>query len=156
MELAIEEFSAAIALDPEYAEAFSARGFVYCSISDYDQAIVDIEKALELGLDSVLQEAMEALLVEIKDSSSCSLPKPTPLQTNSVAQIWYPDCAENDFGAYIWDKADNELNGARVLGTLPHGTEVVILDSYEWFGILFYEIEGGLRGWIDFDGIREQ
>ncbi|MCK4978138.1 MAG: tetratricopeptide repeat protein, partial [Anaerolineales bacterium] len=50
-ELAIEEFTQAISLDPDYAEAYLNRGLAYYGIFDEESAIADFEKAIELGLD---------------------------------------------------------------------------------------------------------
>ncbi len=50
-ELAIEEFTQAISIDPEYAEAFLNRGLAYYSDHDEESAIADFEQAIDLGLD---------------------------------------------------------------------------------------------------------
>ncbi|MFN2200452.1 MAG: tetratricopeptide repeat protein, partial [Caldilineaceae bacterium] len=54
---AIAKFDDAIELDSEYADAYVQRGMAYASFdesesNDYEQAISDLEKALELGVNS--------------------------------------------------------------------------------------------------------
>lgn len=55
MELAIEEYDQAIALDPQYAEAYLARGYTYAIMGDLDRAIADFDQAI--ALDPQLAEA---------------------------------------------------------------------------------------------------
>ena len=45
---AIEDYSKAIEIDPDYAEAYNNRGFVYDVMGEYGQAIDDFNKAIEL------------------------------------------------------------------------------------------------------------
>jgi len=47
-EKAISDFDQAIALDPDYAEAYRERGITYGNKGDLDQAIADLSKAIEL------------------------------------------------------------------------------------------------------------
>jgi len=47
-EKAIAEFTKAIKLDPDYADAYSNRGGAYAAIEQYDLAIADYNKAIEL------------------------------------------------------------------------------------------------------------
>ncbi len=44
---AIEEFTAAITLDPDHADAYNKRGFAYYSTGNYDRAIQDFDRAIE-------------------------------------------------------------------------------------------------------------
>lgn len=48
-ELAIDEYSKAIELDPRYIEAYGARAFAYKGKGEYDKATADYNKAKELG-----------------------------------------------------------------------------------------------------------
>ena len=43
-------FTRAIALDPEYAEAYLNRGLVYALAGGYDQILTDLNKAIDIGL----------------------------------------------------------------------------------------------------------
>jgi hypothetical protein len=52
-DLAIEEYSKAIALDPEYIEAYTRRGYLYGSMGDVDNAIADFEQAIALDPENV-------------------------------------------------------------------------------------------------------
>jgi tetratricopeptide (TPR) repeat protein len=64
-DIALLYFNHAIALDPEYSEAYDHRGQIYASRNDSEQAIADFEKAIEFGnvyrsdrrLDALLQRA---------------------------------------------------------------------------------------------------
>ena len=46
---AIEAFTSVIALDPNYAHAYTSRGIVYGSKGQYDRAIEDLNMAIQLG-----------------------------------------------------------------------------------------------------------
>ena len=46
---AIQEFTKAIELDPEYALAYNNRGVAYDEKGEYDKAIADCNKAIELN-----------------------------------------------------------------------------------------------------------
>ena len=48
-QLAIEEHNQAIALDPNYIDAYINRGLAYSQLGDYNQAIADYSKAIELN-----------------------------------------------------------------------------------------------------------
>jgi tetratricopeptide (TPR) repeat protein len=50
-DLAIDAFTQAISIDPEYAEAYLNRGLSYYMNDDEENAIADFEKAIELSLD---------------------------------------------------------------------------------------------------------
>ena len=47
-DLAIEEYTEAIALDPQFASAYNNRGFAYASQGDFDRAIADYDQAITL------------------------------------------------------------------------------------------------------------
>lgn len=47
-ETAIEDFTRAIEIDPEYALAYSRRGLTYYDLGEYEQAIADYTRAIEL------------------------------------------------------------------------------------------------------------
>ncbi|MDR1129288.1 MAG: tetratricopeptide repeat protein, partial [Treponema sp.] len=49
---AIEEYSKAIAFDPDYGDAYNSRGHIYYRRKDYDKAIADYEAAVRLYPDS--------------------------------------------------------------------------------------------------------
>ena len=46
-EKALADFDSAIDLDPDFAEAYAYRGIFYSDMGDVEQAVSDIEKALE-------------------------------------------------------------------------------------------------------------
>jgi len=48
-EQAIEDFSKAIELDPDFAEAYNNRGLSYAELNEHEQAIKDYDKAIELN-----------------------------------------------------------------------------------------------------------
>ena len=47
-ERAIEEYSGAIELDPQYAWAYACRGVAYCQLGQLEQAIEDCDEAIRL------------------------------------------------------------------------------------------------------------
>ena len=48
---AIQDYSEAIRLDSQYAEAYNYRGVMYHSLSQHDKADVDLNRACELDSD---------------------------------------------------------------------------------------------------------
>lgn len=50
-ELAIEKYNQAIMIDPEHRMGYSARGSAYMMLHEYDKALADFEKILELAYD---------------------------------------------------------------------------------------------------------
>lgn len=63
---AIVDFDQAILLDSQYAEAYCGRGMAYAELGKREEAISDLEMALELGLDPGLEQETEKLLEELK------------------------------------------------------------------------------------------
>jgi len=61
---AVEDFSKVIGLEPEFANAYVWRGFVYLALNKPRETVKDYEKYLELAPDG---EFAEALLGDIKD-----------------------------------------------------------------------------------------
>ena len=49
LELAIEEFSKAIALNPQLAEAYYERGVAYGNMVEYERAIADLSEAIRIN-----------------------------------------------------------------------------------------------------------
>ena len=47
-DLAIEEYSLALELNPQYAKAYSIRGDAYTKLGDTEQAMVDLNRAITL------------------------------------------------------------------------------------------------------------
>lgn len=50
-EEAIEEYTKAIEIDPDYAAAYNNRGYAYDELGEYQQAIDDYTKAIEIDPD---------------------------------------------------------------------------------------------------------
>ena len=65
---AIADYDKAITLNPDFAVAYACRGAVYTLIEEREKAILDLEKALKLGLDPdpSLKQAVEELLEELR------------------------------------------------------------------------------------------
>ncbi|MDR3123858.1 MAG: tetratricopeptide repeat protein [Treponema sp.] len=49
---ALADFSEAVRLKPDYADAYMNRGNIHSDLSNLDQAIADYNKAINLKLDS--------------------------------------------------------------------------------------------------------
>jgi Tol biopolymer transport system component len=65
LEKAVDDLAQAITLDPNHANAYLARGLVYghpISSLDPERAIPDLQAALKLGVDPVMQPVIELLL----------------------------------------------------------------------------------------------
>ena len=65
-DLALTDFDEAIALDSRNAFAYFGRGAMYATVGKDTQAILDLEKALEFGLDGELRREAEALLEKLE------------------------------------------------------------------------------------------
>ncbi len=63
---AITDATTTIALDPGLASAYNNRGFAHYSKGDYDQAIADFERAIELSDDASLTQEAEQALEELR------------------------------------------------------------------------------------------
>ena len=57
---AIEDYDTAINLDPNYADAYYGRGLAYGQLGRVDEAIADLARASELGVDASLIERVLA------------------------------------------------------------------------------------------------
>lgn len=65
LERAVADLTQAIALDPNHTNAYLARGLIYghpISALDPERAIPDLQAALNLGVDAVMEELVELLL----------------------------------------------------------------------------------------------
>jgi tetratricopeptide (TPR) repeat protein len=51
---AIDDYSVAIDIDPDYAEAYTYRGYIYADLGEYKKASADARKACKLGESSLL------------------------------------------------------------------------------------------------------
>jgi Flp pilus assembly protein TadD len=59
---AIEDYTAALRIDPNYAKAYSNRGVAYYNKEDYRRARADYEKALQLDPnDTIARNNLELL-----------------------------------------------------------------------------------------------
>jgi tetratricopeptide (TPR) repeat protein len=67
-ELAIEEYTQAIALDPEHVDAYYKHRIANNELGNFDLAIsiLDLEKALELGLEPEERSFAEGLLEQLR------------------------------------------------------------------------------------------
>ena len=62
---AIEDFTRAIEIKPEYAQAYYFRSFCYQKAKDYENAWADLEKAIFLRPEKVLYRESQALLAAL-------------------------------------------------------------------------------------------
>lgn len=51
VESAIQDFTSAIRLDPEYTDAYTRRGMMYTLLDREDEAKVDFDRSVQLGAD---------------------------------------------------------------------------------------------------------
>ncbi|NJR67154.1 MAG: tetratricopeptide repeat protein, partial [Leptolyngbyaceae cyanobacterium CRU_2_3] len=62
---AIADYTQAIKLKPDYANAYTTRGLVYREKGDKSNAIQDFKRALEFSKDPTLQQMVEQNLREL-------------------------------------------------------------------------------------------
>jgi tetratricopeptide (TPR) repeat protein len=65
LDSAIEEYTEAIALEPQDAEAYYLRSIAYTQTGQREDAIADLERALELGLSPDAEQHTEEVLEEL-------------------------------------------------------------------------------------------
>ena len=59
---AIEDFTEAVRLEPQFSDAYKNRGLLYTALGMVEEAQRDIDKAVELGIDpNFLQEEIEKI-----------------------------------------------------------------------------------------------
>ncbi|MDR9484895.1 MAG: tetratricopeptide repeat protein [Sediminimonas sp.] len=58
---ALEEFDRLVAYCPDYAEGYNQRAFIHFILQDYDAALVDLNRTLDLSPDHVAARAGKAL-----------------------------------------------------------------------------------------------
>lgn len=92
--LAIADFGKAIALNPNDAVAYDNRGYAYALNSQYDLAVPDLNRAIQLSKDPGIIQHAQRILGEIGQPtpapplSPTPSPSPSPNQTTAGAQVW--------------------------------------------------------------------
>lgn len=64
---AIQDYSTAIELAPDYAEAWYNRGCAWYEVADYDQAIADLTQAIQLAPDNGIYYGQRSLVYLFND-----------------------------------------------------------------------------------------
>ena len=64
---AIEDYSAAIELDPNYAEAWYNRGCAWYEVGEYAKSIADLTRAIELAPDNGIYYGQRSLVYLFND-----------------------------------------------------------------------------------------
>lgn len=58
-------------------------------------------------------------------------------------------CKQTEASVSLWDLPGGVPSGAKIIGEIPHGTRLTILERASRFGIDYYLVEhGGDQGWI--------
>ncbi len=58
-------------------------------------------------------------------------------------------CKQTEAPVSLWDLPGGVPSGAKIIGEIPHGTRLTILERASRFGIDYYLVEhGGDQGWI--------
>lgn len=58
-------------------------------------------------------------------------------------------CEQTEAPVSLWDLPGGVPSGAKIIGEIPHGTRLTILERASRFGIDYYLVEhGGDQGWI--------
>ena len=90
---AIADFSKAITLNPNDAVAYDNRGYAYALNKQYDLAVPDLNKAIQLSKDPATIQHAQRILGEIGQPTPVPPPNPTPSPSpnptlTSNAQVW--------------------------------------------------------------------
>jgi tetratricopeptide (TPR) repeat protein len=113
MDLAIEQYTKAISVDPEYVAAYSNRGIAYQHIDDYDQAIADFTQAITLDPEHVLSYYQRAVVYHHQgdlDKAISDLNRATELDSNyalayAVSGQVYFELGEIELAIVNYEKA---------------------------------------------------
>ena len=88
--------------------------------------------------------------------AACSLLPHRPYAPGTMVEI-EKACQENHDFPKIRCSVDlyAEPGKSKIVGSAVHGSQVEILDSMDYDGVLYYKIRGGqVRGWVTADHIK--
>ena len=112
-EQAIDSFSKAIELNPDYANAYSRRGIIYASKADYVKAFADFDKAIELNsnfADAYFGRGLIYLNIENYDNAIADFSRVLELNPSSTDAYIARGLVYNSKGDY--DKAIADFDKA--------------------------------------------
>lgn len=89
--LSIQDFTKAIELDRNYAEAYYGRSLAYSCVNDYPSALIDIDRAIHLAPNQVLyREGKARIKLAAGKYSEANLEFQSALRMDSLCwQAWY-------------------------------------------------------------------
>jgi tetratricopeptide (TPR) repeat protein len=113
MDLAIEQYTEAISIDPEFTDAYFDRGIAFRRIDDYDRTIADYTQAIALDPDHVLSFYQRGVVYHYQgdlDKAISDLNKVTELDSNyalayAVRGQVYSEIGEIDLAIANYEKA---------------------------------------------------
>ena len=94
LDIALDNFNQSILYDPNYENAYSNRGIVYCMKSKFDLAIQDFNKAIELkpGYVEALQNRGIAFAQTGQvDKARRRWPRPSPRRPQTARSAWWAE-----------------------------------------------------------------
>jgi tetratricopeptide (TPR) repeat protein len=92
-QLAIDNVTEAITINPDYADAYYNRGFVYAHLENYTAAIADFTSAIKIDPDAADAYVNRGIAKEKSGQSYCSdYKKACDLGDNECCEWYYKQC----------------------------------------------------------------
>jgi tetratricopeptide (TPR) repeat protein len=126
LDLAIEEYTEAIAINPDFADAYLNRGVAYFEKGDFDQAIADYSKAIEFNpqfADAYSNRGVAYAVTGQYDQALVDLSKAIELDEDLARAHFVRGTLYSDLGEL--DKAISDLEKALELGLDPDAKQMV-------------------------------
>lgn len=125
LDLAIEEYTEAIAVNPDFADAYFNRGVAYFEKGDFDQAIADYSKAIESNpqfADAYANRGVAYAVTGQYDQALVDLDKAIELDTDLARTHFVRGALYSDLGER--DKSIADLEKALELGLEPDAQQI--------------------------------
>jgi tetratricopeptide (TPR) repeat protein len=120
MDLAIREYTRAIALDPQLSQAYSNRGNTYLLLGNFDQAITDCDEAIALRPDDGVAYFTRGIAYSARGQANealSDLTKAIELHTNEAQAYYYRSFVYVELGKQ--EAAVQDLHNALELNPYP-------------------------------------
>ncbi|NIS79510.1 MAG: tetratricopeptide repeat protein [Anaerolineales bacterium] len=124
LDLAIEAYTEAIAINPDFADAYLNRGVAYSEKGDFDQAIVDYNKAIEINpqfADAYSNRGVAYAVTGQYDQALVDLDKAIELDASLARTYFVRGALYSDLGER--EKAMTDIEKALELGLEPEAQQ---------------------------------